>query len=93
MVRAIKIPALRGALIIATIFSVIGSFQLFNEPSILQSLAPNSIGSAYTPNLFTYSLAFSGQQHNYAAAVAILMGLLTMIIAYAVQLSGMRKES
>ena len=93
VVRAIKIPALRGALVIATIFSVIGSFQLFNEPSILQSLAPNSIGSAYTPNLFTYSLAFSGQQHNYAAAVAILMGLLTMIIAYAVQLSGMRKES
>ena len=93
VVRAIKIPALRGALVIATIFSVIGSFQLFNEPSILQSLAPNSIGSAYTPNLFTYSLAFSGHQHNYAAAVAILMGLLTMIIAYAVQLSGMRKES
>ena len=93
VVRAIKIPALRGALVIATIFSVIGSFQLFNEPSILQSLAPNSIGSAYTPNLFTYSLAFSGRQHNYAAAVAILMGLLTMIIAYAVQLSGMRKES
>ena len=93
VIRAIKIPALRGALVIAAIFSVIGSFQLFNEPSILQSLAPNSIGSAYTPNLFTYSLAFSGQQHNYAAAVAILMGLLTMIIAYAVQLSGMRKES
>ena len=93
VIGAIKIPALRGALVIATIFSVIGSFQLFNEPSILQSLAPNAIGSAYTPNLFTYSLAFSGQQHNYAAAVAILMGLLTMIIAYAVQLSGMRKES
>src|SRR5699024_4296254 len=36
VVRAIKIPALRGALVIATIFSVIGSFQLFNEPSILQ---------------------------------------------------------
>lgn len=93
VIRAIKLPALRGALVIATVFSIIGSFQLFNEPSILQSLAPNAIGSGYTPNLFTYSLAFSGQQQNYAAAVALVMGLLTMVIAYAVQLSGMRKDT
>lgn len=91
VIAAIKLPALRGALVIAAIFSVIGSFQLFNEPSILQSLAPNAITSGYTPNLYTYSLAFSGQQQNYAAAVAIIMGLLTMVIAYAVQLFGMRK--
>ncbi|MFE2744581.1 carbohydrate ABC transporter permease [Streptomyces scopuliridis] len=93
IIRAIKLPALRGALAIATIFSVIGSFQLFNEPSILQSLAPNAITTYFTPNLYTYSLAFSGQQHNYAATVAIVMGVLTMIIAYAVQLRGMRKEA
>ncbi|SIO90834.1 ABC-type sugar transport systems, permease components [Nocardiopsis sp. JB363] len=93
VIAAIKLPALRGAMVIAAIFSVIGSFQLFNEPSILQSLAPNAITSGYTPNLYTYSLAFSGQQQNYAAAVAIIMGLLTMVIAYAVQLFGMRKAA
>ncbi|MEU3309663.1 sugar ABC transporter permease [Nocardiopsis sp. NPDC006832] len=93
VIAAIKLPALRGALVIAAIFSIIGSFQLFNEPSILQSLAPNAITSGYTPNLYTYSLAFSGQQQNYAAAVAIIMGLLTMVIAYAVQLFGMRKAA
>jgi len=93
IITAIKIPAIRGALIIATIFSIIGSFQLFNEPSILQKLAPNAITTDFTPNLFTYSLAFAGQQHNYAATVAILMGILTMIIAYVVQLRGMRKEA
>ncbi|MGW7140825.1 carbohydrate ABC transporter permease [Streptomyces xanthophaeus] len=90
-VTAIKLPAIRSALVIATIFSIIGSFQLFNEPNILQNLAPNAITSAYTPNLYTYSLAFSGQQHNYAATVAIVMGVLTAIVAYAVQLRGMRK--
>ncbi|MDT0269766.1 sugar ABC transporter permease [Streptomyces sp. DSM 44915] len=93
VITAIKLPAIRGALVIATIFSIIGSFQLFNEPSILQSLAPNAITTDFTPNLFTYSLSFSGQQHNYAATVAILMGLLTMVVAYVVQLRGMRKES
>nr|WP_307859083.1 sugar ABC transporter permease [Herbiconiux sp. SYSU D00978] len=92
VIRAIKLPAIRGALVIATIFSIIGSFQLFNEPSILQSLAPNAISTSFTPNLYAYSLSFSGQQYNYSAAVAIVMGLITMLIAYVVQLRGMRKD-
>jgi multiple sugar transport system permease protein len=84
IIRAIKLPAIRGAL---------GSFQLFNEPSILQSLAPNAITTYFTPNLYAYSLSFSGQQYNYSATVAIIMGLITMAIAYVVQLRGMRKEA
>jgi len=93
IIRAVKLPALRGALVIATIFSVIGSFQLFTEPSILQgTLAPNAITTYFTPNLYAYSLSFRGQQYNYAAAVAIVMGVITMIIAYVVQLRGMRRE-
>src|SRR5690242_4966877 len=59
IIRAIKLPAIRGALVIATIFSVIGSFQLFNEPSILKPLAPNAITTFFTPNLYAYSLSFS----------------------------------
>ncbi|MFJ1547644.1 carbohydrate ABC transporter permease [Streptomyces sp. NPDC088246] len=91
VISAIKLPAIRGALVIATIFSIIGSFQLFNEPAILQKLAPNAITTDYTPNYYTYSLSFSGQQHNYSATVAIVMGVITMIVAYVVQLRGMRK--
>ncbi|MEU0054168.1 sugar ABC transporter permease [Streptomyces sp. NPDC006309] len=91
VITAIKMPAIRGALVIATIFSIIGSFQLFNEPSILQPLARNAITTDYTPNYYTYSLSFSGQQHNYSATVAIVMGLITMVIAYVVQTRGMRK--
>ncbi|RMI04706.1 carbohydrate ABC transporter permease [Cellulomonas triticagri] len=93
VIRSIKIPAIRGGLVIATIFSIIGSFQLFNEPSILQSLAPNAITTYFTPNLYAYSLSFSGQQYNYSATIAIIMGLITMVIAYVVQLRGMRKEA
>jgi len=93
IIRAIKLPAIRGALVIATIFSVIGSFQLFNEPAILQNLAPNAITTYFTPNLYAYSLSFSGQQFNYSAAVAIVMAVVTMVIAYVVQLRGMRRES
>lgn len=92
VIAAIKLPAIRGAIVVASIFSVIGSFQLFNEPSILKSLSPNTISTYFTPNLYAFSLSFSGQQYNYSATVAIIMGLITMAIAYAVQVRGMRKE-
>jgi len=93
VITAIKLPAIRGAVVIATVFSIIGTFQLFNEPSILQNLAPNVITTYFTPNLYAYSLSFAGQQLNYSATVAIIMGVLTMAVAYVVQLRGMRKES
>ncbi|WP_345801373.1 sugar ABC transporter permease [Microbacterium sp. AZCO] len=91
-VFSIKIPSLRGAIVIATIFSIIGSFQLFNEPNILRPLAPNVITTYYTPNMYAYYLSFSGQQFNYAATVAIIMGVITAVIAYVVQLRGSRAE-
>jgi multiple sugar transport system permease protein len=90
-IASVKLPAIRGALMIATIFSIIGSFQLFNEPNILRALAPNVIGTFYTPNMYAYTLSFGGQQYNYSATVAIVMGIITAIIAYVVQLRGSRK--
>ena len=81
--RSIKLPALRPALTLTLLFSVIGSFQLFNEPALLQQLAPNVIDASYTANLYAYSLAFTGQQVNYAAAVSFLLGLIIVIISYA----------
>ncbi len=93
IVRYIKLPALRGSIVISIIFSIIGSFQLFNEPNLLQPLAPNAITTDFTPNLYAYNLSFAGQQINYAATVAIVMGVITAVIAYAVQLRGSRKET
>jgi multiple sugar transport system permease protein len=90
-IASVKLPALRGALVIATIFSIIGSFQLFNEPNILRFLTPNVINSFYTPNMYAFNLSFGGQQYNYSATVAVVMGILTAIIAYVVQLRGSRK--
>jgi multiple sugar transport system permease protein len=92
VITAIKVPALRGAIVIATIFSIIGSFQLFNEPNILKTLAPNIITSYFTPNMYAYNLSFAGQQYNYSATVAIVMGVITAVIAYVVQLRGSRAE-
>lgn len=80
----IKLPALRPALLLVLMFSVIGSFQLFTEPDLLQAVAPTVIGQSYTPNLYAYSLAFTSQEPDYAAAVSFLLGLVTVIISYVV---------
>jgi multiple sugar transport system permease protein len=90
--RSIKLPAIRPALLLTLIFSVIGAFQLFNEPNLLRSLAPNVIGTAYTPNIYAYNLAFVNQEINYAATIAFLLGFLIMIVSYVVQLSSQRRE-
>jgi multiple sugar transport system permease protein len=89
---SIKIPAIRPALLLTTIFSVIGTFQLFNEPNLLRILAPNVIGVGYTPNLYAYNLAFINQDVNYAAAIAFLLGIVIMIVSYVVQLGALRRE-
>ncbi|QTE31189.1 carbohydrate ABC transporter permease [Pengzhenrongella sicca] len=89
---SIKIPAIRPALILTAIFSVIGTFQLFTEPNLLRSLAPNVIGTDYTPNMYAYNLAFINRDSNYAAAIAFILGVVIMIVSYTVQLSTQRKE-
>jgi multiple sugar transport system permease protein len=89
-ILSIKLPAIRGALVTATIF---GSFQLFNEPNVLRTLVPNVITTSFTPNTYAFNLSFGGQQYDYAAAVAIVMGVITAIIAYVVQLHGARKDA
>lgn len=77
----IKIPAIRPALVLTGLFSVIGTFQLFNEPEIMSEIAPNVIGTDYTPNLYAYSLAFADQQVNYSAAVSFVLGFVIIVLS------------
>jgi multiple sugar transport system permease protein len=90
---SIKLPALKPALLLTLLFSVIGSFQLFNEPNLLMRIAPDVIDSSYTANLYAYSLAFTGQQVNYAATVSFLLGLVIVIASYAVVLTANRRRT
>jgi multiple sugar transport system permease protein len=87
----IKLPALRPALLLCLIFSVIGSFQLFTEPNLLQDVAPTVIGPSYTPNLYAYSLAFISSEPDYAAAVSFLLGLVTVVISYVMLFTAARR--
>lgn len=89
---SIKIPAVRPAILLTVIFSIIGTFQLFNEPSLLDNIAPTAISNSFTPNYYAYNLAFVNQNINYAAAIAFLLGIVIMIVSYVVQLTTQRRE-
>jgi multiple sugar transport system permease protein len=80
--RYIKIPLIAPALVLTCVFSIIGSLQLFNEPSIMKTLAPDVIGDHYTPNLYAYTLAFTNQQYNYSAAISFTLGAIVFVCSY-----------
>ena len=89
---SVKIPAIRPAILLTVIFSIIGTFQLFAEPSLLNAIAPDAITNSFTPNYYAYNLAFINQELNYAAAIAFLLGLVIAVVSYVVQLSAERSE-
>ena len=90
---SIKIPAIRPAILLTVIFSIIGSFQLFTEPSLLNTIAPTRSSNSFTPNYYAYNLAFINQELNYAAAIAFLLGLVIAVMSYIVQLGPQQRDA
>ena len=78
---SIKIPLAAPALILATLFSIIGTFQLFTEPSVLQPDS-TSITSFFTPNLYAYSTTFGNDNFYYGATIAVVLALVTMVFSF-----------
>lgn len=89
---SVKIPSIRPAILLTVIFSVIGTFQLFSEPSLLNAIAGNAITNDILPNYYAYNVAFINQEINYAAALAFLLGIVIAVVSYIVQLSAERRE-
>ena len=57
------------------------ALQLFAEPQVLRSVA-DDISSSYTPNLLAYTQAFTNNNPNYAAAVAVVLAVGTFILSF-----------
>jgi multiple sugar transport system permease protein len=88
----IKTPMISSALVLATLFTILGTLQFFTEPLILQPLNPGSITQHYTPNVYAFNQAFSFQQYNYSAAISFLLGAVVFVGSY-IFLFATRKRS
>jgi multiple sugar transport system permease protein len=80
MARSIQLPLIRPALMLTTVFSIIGTLQLFAEPQVLQSVAP-AIDNEYTPNLSAYTTAFAYNDYNVAAAQSVMIALVAFALS------------
>ena len=87
----IKLPQLYPAIFLTLIFSIIGSFQLFTEPQTLNLQAPTVLNNYFSPNVYAYSVAFQGQQLNYAATISFSLGLIIAFFAIIATLVSRRR--
>jgi multiple sugar transport system permease protein len=81
VVLRIKLPLIRPAVVLTTVFTIIGTIQLFGEPLILRPLT-GSITSTYTPNLAAYNEAFNNNNYNLAAAESVLLALVACAFSF-----------
>jgi multiple sugar transport system permease protein len=86
----IKIPAVRPALILTSVFSIIGTAQLYNDPQILHQVSP-AIGSSFTPIMAVQDSA-AANNYNLAAAQSIILALLTFVLSFGVLKFTQRRE-
>jgi multiple sugar transport system permease protein len=91
--RYVKLPLVLPAIMLTTIFSIIGTLQLFNEPQIMNSLAPGVIQDHYTPNLYAYNVAFTNQEFNYSAAISFVLGTVAFLASYVFMLVVSRRSA
>lgn len=79
----VKLPNVSGAALLATLLSIVGSIQLFNEPQILQISEPG-ISNTYTPMMMAMNTSqgtLTPGGDGPASAVSIVMALVAGVLA------------
>ncbi len=83
IVRKIKVPMVRNAALLAVLLSIIGTVQLFNEPTVL--FAVNRwMGADYTPMMMAYNTMMgelSPSGAGPASAISVLMAIIAGVLA------------
>ncbi|MES4902256.1 MULTISPECIES: sugar ABC transporter permease [unclassified Streptomyces] len=77
----IKVPLVAPAILITGLFSVVGTLQLFSEPTVLRTIT-NNVTYNYTPNMIVYNLAFGSNQPYYSAAVAVIIAIGAFLLSF-----------
>ena len=81
--RYVKLPMLRPAVVLTTIFSLIATLQIFNEPFSLSPLT-NVIPSTWVPLMKVYRDAFVNDDIYTAAATSVILALGTLLLSIVV---------
>ncbi|MEU3497690.1 carbohydrate ABC transporter permease [Kitasatospora cineracea] len=77
----IKVPLVKPALVLTTVFSIIGTSQLFTEPAVLNAARIPGANAKFSPLMNTTLTAAQGNQ-NLAAAESVLLALATLVLSF-----------
>ena len=77
---SIKIPLVLPAIVLTTVFSIIGTLQLLAEPQVFRSFS-SAVSSTYTPNLTVYATS-SVPNFHLAAAFSVVLALATFVLSF-----------
>lgn len=81
VIRHVKLPLIRPALVLTTVFTIIGTLQLFAEPLVLRPIS-TAINTSYTPNLAAYTQAFVNNNYSLAAAQSVILALAACVLSF-----------
>jgi multiple sugar transport system permease protein len=76
----VKLPLITPALVMAGVFAVIATLQVYNEPATLAPLS-DSISSSWVPLMAIYRDAFVNNDIYSAAAASVVLALGTLIVS------------
>ncbi|MFD5462613.1 carbohydrate ABC transporter permease [Kitasatospora sp. NPDC127059] len=77
----VKIPLVRPALVMTTIFSIIGTAQLYTEPAVLVGARIPGVSAKFSPIMnTTLGMDLGGQ--NLAAAESVVLALVTLVLSF-----------
>jgi multiple sugar transport system permease protein len=79
----VKVPMVWASVVTVTMFTLVGTLQLFTEPMLLKQMAP-LIGERFTPNMYIFDAAFNRSNYGLASAASVLLLILCCLLSYAV---------
>lgn len=78
---SIKVPYVRGSLVLVSVLGIIGTLQIFSDPLLFRSMTPETVHRNFTPIMTIYNQAFEIGDFNYAAALSIILALVVGLVS------------
>lgn len=77
----VKVPIIRGTLVLTGLLSIIGMLQIFNEPLIFRGASPETVNKDFTPIMSIYFQAFTNNNYSYAAALSVVLAVVIGVLS------------
>ncbi|MFC4472706.1 carbohydrate ABC transporter permease [Streptomyces xiangluensis] len=87
----VKVPIIRGSVVMVCMFSLIAALQLFTEPMLMNQATP-MVNSRFTPNMYIFDAAFRRNNYGLASAASVILLVVTCALSYAVTRWAGRRE-